>query len=112
MSGSNIRITGNYLQATSSNNAAIQVTQDTGSTSGLNISGNWADGGGCTFNFSGHGSGGKKLSMGGISVTGNRFGHATKFAGCAILTDLQTTITQSGNVFDDTGKPIVVQRHN
>jgi hypothetical protein len=112
MSGSNIRITGNYLQATSSNNAAIQVTQDTGSTSGLSIAGNWADGGGCTFNFSGHGPGGKKLSMGGISVTGNRFGHATKFAGCAILTDLQTTISQSGNVFDDSGKAIVVQRHN
>jgi len=112
MSGTNIRITGNYLQATSSNNAAIQVTQDTGSTSGLTISGNWADGGGCTFNFSGHGPGGKLLSMGGISVTGNRFGHATKFAGCAILTDLQTTISQSGNVFGDTGKPIVVQRHN
>jgi hypothetical protein len=50
--------------------------------------------------------------MGGISVTGNRFGHGMKFAGCAILTDLQTTISQSGNVFDDTGQPIVVQRHN
>jgi hypothetical protein len=112
MSGTNIRITGNYLQATSSNNAAIQVTQDAGSTSGLNISGNWADGGGCTFNFSGHGPGGELLSMGGITVTSNRFGHNTAFAGCAILTDLQTTISQSGNVYDDTGKPIVVQRHN
>lgn len=112
MSGSNIRITGNYLQATSSNNAAIQVTQDTGSTSGLYIAGNWADGGGCTYNFSGHGPGGVKLAMGGITVTGNRFGHSTKFANCAILTDLQTTISQSGNVFDDSGTAIVVQRHN
>lgn len=112
MSGSNIRITGNYLQATSSNNAAIQVTQDTGSTSGLYIAGNWADGGGCTYNFSGHGPGGVTLAMGGITVTGNRFGHATKFANCPILTDLQTTISQSGNVYDDSGKPIAVQRHN
>lgn len=112
MSGSNIKITGNYLQATSANNAAIQVTQDKGSTSGLYIAGNWADGGGCTFNFSGHGPGGVKLTMGGITVNSNRFGHATKFAGCAILTDLQTTISQTGNVFDDTGLPIVLVRHN
>ncbi len=112
MSGSNIRITGNYLQATSSNNAAIQVTQDAGSTSGLNIAGNWADGGGCTFNFSGHGPNGELLAMSGITVSSNRFGHNMAYEGCAILTDLQTTITQSGNVFDDTGAPIVVQRHN
>jgi hypothetical protein len=112
MSGANIRITGNYLQAASSNNAAIQVTQDTGSTSGLYISGNWADGGGCTYNFSGHGPNGELLAMGGITVTNNRFGRNTGFDGCAILVDLQTTISLSGNVFDDTGQPIVVQRHN
>ena len=112
MSGSNIHIVGNYLQAIATNNAAVQITQDKGTTSGVYISGNWADGGGCTFNFSGHGPGGTLLPMSGISATNNRFGHNTKFAGCAILTDLQTTITQSGNVFDDTGAPVVVQRHN
>jgi hypothetical protein len=44
MSGTNIHVTGNYLQAISSNNSAIQITQDTGTTSGVYISGNWADG--------------------------------------------------------------------
>jgi len=112
MSGTNIRITGNFLQATSSNNSAIQVTQDSGTVSGLSVTGNWADGGGCTFNFSGHGPGGKLLAMSGITVTGNRFGHDMKFSGCAILADLQTTLTQSGNVYDDTGAPIKLQQHN
>jgi hypothetical protein len=112
LSGTNIRITGNYLQAVSSNNAAIQVTQGTGSTSGLLVSDNWADGGACTFNFSGAGPGGKLLPMSGITVTGNRFGHTMKYSGCAIIVDLQTTIKQSGNVYDDTGKPIVLVRHN
>lgn len=111
MSGTNIRITGNYLQAATSNNSAIQVTQDAGTVSGLYVENNWADGGGCTFNFSGHGAGGALLHMGGITVSGNRFGHTSGFSGCAILTDLQTTISQSGNVYTD-GTPIKLQRHN
>lgn len=112
MSGTNIHITGNYLQATASNNSALQVTQDTGMVSGLFVSTNWADGGGCTFNFSGHGPGGVHLAMSGVSAIGNRFGHDTHFGSCAILTDLQTTLTQSGNVYDDTGLPAAIQRHN
>jgi hypothetical protein len=112
MSGTDIHLTGNYLQATASNNSALQVTQDTGTVSGLFVSGNWADGGGCTFNFSGHGPGGVHLAMSGVSAIGNRFGHNTHFASCAILTDLQTTLTQSGNVYDDTGLPAAIQRHN
>jgi hypothetical protein len=112
MSGSNIRITGNYLQAVAIDNSAIQITQDGGTTTGVSIVNNWGDGGGCTFNFSGHGPGGVLLAMSGISATGNRFGRDTQYAGCAILVDLQTTLSASGNVFDDNGQPIVIQRHN
>ena len=68
LSGTNIHISGNNLQVTSHNNSAIQVTQDRGTVRGLVVSSNWADGGGCTFNFSGHGPGGVLLSMSGITV--------------------------------------------
>ena len=112
MSGTNIHVVGNYLQATSSNNSAIQITQDTGTTHGVFMAGNWADGGGCTFNISGHGPGGVPEAMNGISVAGNRFGRTMRFANCAILTDLQTTITASANVYADNGQPVSVQRHN
>jgi len=112
MSGSNIHIDGNYLQPASSDNSAIQVTQDTGRVSGVYISSNWADGGGCTFNFSGHGPNHVLLPMSGITATGNRFGRNSHFVGCAILTDLQTTITATANVYDDNGAPVSIQRHN
>jgi hypothetical protein len=111
MSGTNIHVSANNLQVTSNNNSAIQVTQDQGAVSALVVSSNWADGGGCTFNFSGHGPGGALLSMSGITVVNNRFGHGSKF-NCPVLIDRQTTISQSGNVYDDTGKPIAIQAHN
>jgi hypothetical protein len=111
LSGTNIHITGNNLQVTSHNNSAIQVTQDQGTVSGLVVSSNWADGGGCTFNFSGHGPGGVLLTMSGITLVNNRFGHGSQFD-CPVLIDRQTTIVQSGNVYDGTGKPIAIQSHN
>jgi hypothetical protein len=111
MSGTNIHVTGNNLQATEDDNSAIQVTQDTGTVSALTISHNWADGGACTFNFSGHGPDGQLFKMSGISVIDNRFGRDSQY-GCPMLVDLQTTITQSGNVYDNNGEPIEIQRHN
>ncbi|HTC70655.1 MAG TPA: hypothetical protein VK662_13885 [Acidothermaceae bacterium] len=111
MSGTNIHVTGNNLQATVDDNSAIQVTQDTGTVSALTISHNWADGGACTFNFSGHGPDGQLFKMSGITVTDNRFGRDSQY-GCPMLVDLQTTVTQSGNVYDDNGEPIEIQRHN
>jgi hypothetical protein len=111
LSGTNIHISGNNLQVTSHNNSAIQVTQDQGTVSGLVVASNWADGGGCTFNFSGHGPGGVLLTMSGITLVNNRFGHGSQF-NCPVLIDRQTTIVQSGNVYDDTGQPIAIQSHN
>lgn len=112
LSGTNIHIVGNYLDATPADNSAIQVTQDSGAVTGLYISDNWADGGGCTFNISGHGRGGRLLPMSGIFATGNRFGRDMKFAHCAVLVDRQTTLVQSGNVYADTGAAIKITRHN
>ena len=112
LSGIGIHIQNNNLQATSTDNSAIQITQDYGTVTNVFIESNWADGGGCTYNISGHGPNGQLLSMSGITVTNNRFGPDRKFSGCAILIDDQTTITQSGNVYDATGQPVVIQQHN
>jgi hypothetical protein len=111
MGGGGIQVTANNLQASTHDNSAVQVTQDTGSVSGLVLSRNWADGGGCTFNISGHGPGGKLLTMSGITLSGNRFGHASRF-GCPVLIDNQTTFAQSGNVYNDTGLPVEIKIHN
>jgi hypothetical protein len=39
------------------------------------------------------------------------FSRTSHFVGCAILVDLQTTLTASGNVYSD-GPPVAIQRHN
>lgn len=92
-------------------NAAYQVTQDGGKVAtDLHIENNWLDGGGCTLNFAHKGG---PTPMTGIFVVGNRFGHGSSFQ-CPILVSTQTVLSQnSGNVYDDTGKPIPPpQRHD
>jgi len=106
LSGSTIRISNNQLLASTDQNAAIQVTQDFGAVTDLIIDGNWADGGGCTFNFS-H-KGGASLAL---TATNNRFGR-NSFYDCPILKSTQTTLTQSGNVWDDNGTPVPTQTHD
>ena len=106
LSGSTIRIVNNQLLASTDQNAAIQVTQDFGAVTDLIIDGNWADGGGCTFNFS-H-KGGTSLAL---TATNNRFGR-NSFYDCPILKSTQTTLTQSGNVWNDNGTPVPTQTHD
>jgi hypothetical protein len=106
LSGSTIRVQNNQLLAATDQNSAIQVTQDFGLVSDLVISGNYADGGGCTFNFS-H-KGGTSLA---VTVTDNRFGRSS-FYDCAILESTQTTLTRSGNVWDDDGTDVPIQTHD
>jgi len=85
-------------------NATYQVTQDGGKVStDLHIEDNWLDGGGCTLNFSHKGG---PTPMTGIYVVGNRFGRHSVF-GCPIFISTKTVLSEdSGNVWDDTGKPI------
>jgi hypothetical protein len=112
LGGSNFHVTGNWLDSATKDNSAIQVTQDIGKIHSLYISGNWADGGSCSFNFSGHNGAGTQLAMSGITVTNNRFGHTSaRYNGnCAIVVDDTTThLTQStGNVWDATGMPVII----
>lgn len=106
LSGANIRVSGNRLVVAKSHNAAVQVTQDFGAVTGLVLEGNWADGGGCTFNIA-H----KTRSSLAVAVRDNRFGR-NSFYGCPILKSTQTTLTASGNVWDDTGTAVPVQSHD
>jgi hypothetical protein len=113
--GSNMHITGNWLDSATKDNSAIQVTQSIGPISSLFISGNWADGGGCSFNFSGHNGAGKQLPLNGISVINNRFGHSSsRYNGrCAIVDDLTTNLVSAvGNVWDLTGNPVTIYSAN
>jgi hypothetical protein len=106
LSGVGIHITGNQLVAAKDQNSAIQVTEDFGAVSDLHIESNWADGGGCTFNFSHKGA--DSLT---VSALNNRFGR-NSFYGCPILKSTKTTLTASGNVYDDDGTPVPVQTHD
>ena len=106
LDGDVLRVTGNQLVAGMDQNAAIQVTQDFGPVTDLVITDNWADGGGCTFNFS-H-NGGASLA---VTTQDNRFGR-TSFYDCPILKSTQTTLDSSGDVYDDTGEPVPVQTHD
>jgi hypothetical protein len=107
LEGTNIHITGNRLVAGKDQNSAIQVTQDFGTVSDLTIDGNWADGGGCTFNISHKGA----ASLTGVYVTNNRFGR-NSFYGCPILRSLETTLVATNNVYDDDGSAVPIQAHD
>jgi len=114
LGGTNFHITGNWLDSGTGDNSAIQVTQDIGPISSLFIIGNWADGGGCSFNFSGHSPKGQ-APLYGITVMNNRFGHTSaKYNGnCAIVDDLTTHLHKAtGNVWDATGTPVTIYSAN
>jgi hypothetical protein len=106
LEGTAIRISGNQLLAATAQNAAIQVTQDFGTVADLVIEGNWADGGGCTFNFA-H-KVGDALT---VTTAGNRFGRGS-FYDCPILKSTKTTLLSTGDVWDDDGTPVPVQTHD
>jgi hypothetical protein len=107
LEGTNSHIVGNQLIAAKDQNSAIQITQDFGVVTDVHIESNWADGGGCTFNFAHK----VQASLTGVYVINNRFGR-NSFYGCPILKSTQTTLTMSGNVYDDDGTPVPVQTHD
>jgi hypothetical protein len=105
--GSGITLDSNNLDATDDGtNAAVQVTQDFGLVTGLNLIGNYMDGGLCSLNVA-H-KGGPSLT---ISASGNRFGR-NSFFNCPILLSTKSTLNGSGNVWDDSGKLVPIQRHD
>jgi len=107
LDGVGIWIAGNQLVAGMDQNAAIQVTQDFGAVGDLHLERNWADGGGCTFNIAHKGAD----ALTGVTSTGNRFGR-NSFFDCPILKSTRTTLTSTGDVWDDDGTPVPIQTHD
>jgi hypothetical protein len=107
LSGTGIHIVGNQLVAAKDQNSAIQITEDFGVVSDVHIESNWADGGGCTYNFSHKG----QASLGDLHTLDNRFGR-NSFYNCPILKSTQTTLDSQGDVWDDDGTPVPIQTHD
>jgi hypothetical protein len=103
--GSNIRIIGNNFSG--SYNTGIQLTQDQGVVSDVQILKNWGDGGGCTVNFAEKGRG----AFQGMVVSDNTFGRTTKHYNCAIIAPTTTSsiMTAQRNYFTD-GTPALVRK--
>lgn len=95
--GSNLRFLNNNISGSTS--AGFMVTQGQGIVSNLEISGNRADGGACTVNFSEKGRG----PIQGVKILTNTFGRNTTHADCAIIAPETTRaiITATGNTYTD-----------
>ncbi len=104
LSGTNVHVSGNWIYGGS--NSALQVTQDAGHVSGLVFDHNWVDGGNCTVNLQDK----PMSSLSTVSLVGNRFGHNTRYANCAVIEQRGVRLAASGNVWDDTGRPIQVRQ--
>ena len=98
--GSDSVIKGNTLEG--GYNSSIMVTQNQSAVSGLQISGNWLDGGACTVNVTQAGVG---TPIDGLSITDNRFGPSRYGMTCPMLVPGTSTMNIAGNVWDATGEP-------
>jgi hypothetical protein len=107
LAGTGIHIVGNQLLAATDDNSAIQITEDFGAVSDVHIESNWADGGGCTFNFSHKGATALKK----LFTSGNRFGRNSFFK-CPILKSTKTTLVSMGDVWDDDSTEVPIQTHD
>lgn len=98
--GSNITIADNRF--TGAYNAGVQITQSISAVSDVTIRDNLLGGGGCTVNIAEKGRG----PIRGTAIRDNRFLSDQRIDGCAIIHPSSTRITHSGNVWDDTGRPV------
>lgn len=104
LGGSRITIRGNTVDGAT--NGGLQVTQDHSPVRGMSVTGNWVDDGTCSvkIHHKGQGAGPE------VAVQDNRFGTRQTLRGCAVLATLRTDLEASGNVWDETGLPVVVTR--
>jgi hypothetical protein len=93
--GTNIRITGNNMSGAF--NAAVQLAQDLGIVSDVQIVDNWLDGGGCTINVSEKNRG----PFQGLFMTDNTFGRNTRLVSCPIIAPRTTVIDLARNFYTD-----------
>ncbi|EGD40559.1 right-handed parallel beta-helix repeat-containing protein [Nocardioides sp. WG-D5] len=102
--GSNITIADNRF--TGAYNAGVQITQSIGDVSDVTIRDNLLGGGGCTVNVAEKSRG----PIRGVEIRDNRFLSDQRIDGCAIIHPSSTKISHSGNVWDDTGRPVTLTR--
>ncbi|GMA87047.1 hypothetical protein GCM10025868_22970 [Angustibacter aerolatus] len=101
--GTGIRLIGNVIDGGA--NSALQVTQDVGVTSDLELTGNWLDGGACTVNVAEKGRG----PIEGLVVSDNLFGRRSSVPGCAATVPTSTPLVADDNRYDD-GQPVTIRR--
>lgn len=104
LGGTNITVKHNTITVPTNHNAVMQVTQNYAPTKSLSFKQNWVNGGTCSVKLSHAGDNG---SLGPVSVTDNHFGSGTEIKDCAVLRTSSTSLTNSGNVWTDTGKAVV-----
>lgn len=102
--GSNITIAGNRF--TGAYNAGVMITQSISDVNGVTIRDNLLGGGGCTVNVAEKSRG----PIRGIEIHDNRFLSDQRVDGCAIIHPSSTRVNHSGNVWDDTGRPVTLTR--
>lgn len=102
--GGNITIASNRF--TGAYNAGVQITQSIRDVNGVTIRDNLLGGGGCTVNIAEKGRG----PVGGLVIRDNRFLSDQRIDGCAIIHPSSTKVTHSGNVWDDSGRPVALSR--
>ena len=102
--GGNITIADNRF--TGAYNAGVQITQSISDVTGVTIRDNLLGGGGCTVNIAETGRG----PIRGMVINDNRFLSDQRIDGCAIIRPSSTKVSHSGNVWDDTGRPVGLTR--
>ncbi|GGU06900.1 hypothetical protein GCM10007979_00600 [Nocardioides albus] len=102
--GGNITIANNRF--TGAYNAGVQITQSISEVNGVTIRDNLLGGGGCTVNIAEKGRG----PVDRIVIRDNRFLDDQRIDRCAIIHPSSTHIAHSGNVWDDTGRPVALSR--
>jgi hypothetical protein len=106
LGGTSIKIHNSRIEG--ANNAAIMVSQEAAPTVGLDIQGNWLDGGGCTINIVP-----KDLdSIGPVVLADNLFGHNTRVANCSVARTASTNLVASDNVYSDSGAAVKINVWN
>ena len=101
--GRNIVMTDNNISGAL--NSGIQITQGQGPVSDVIFRGNYADGGGCTFNIAEAGGG----PIRGIEVTDNVFGRNTRVRDCAVIAKQSSAPLMANNFYTD-GQKVTLHR--
>ncbi len=92
--GANITIHHNTIE--DSYSAALMITQATAPVTGITVTDNWIDNGGCSINLADN-----RGALPGATITGNVFGRGQIHKNCAIRVPSAWTLDVTGNEWTD-----------